>query len=55
MRERIRGTIETIVEEELEEALGARALGACGRESHRLSAWQARADAEHQPRRDHHI
>ena len=52
MRQRVRETIEAIVEEELEAALGAREVGARRRRAPGLSAWDARADADDEPGTD---
>ena len=51
MRQRIRETIETLVEAELEEASGA----ASPRQFHRFSAWETPTNFPHQPRRDHDL
>ena len=52
MRERIRATIEAIVDEELEAALGAGRFRAGGLGARGLSAREAGANAEHQPGSD---
>ena len=49
MRERIRATIESIVDEELEAALGAARITACRPGSSWLPARQARTHADDQP------
>ncbi len=49
MRERVRATIEVIVEEELEAALGAAPVGAGGRAAGRVSPRDAAAHADHEP------
>jgi len=54
MRERIRGTIETIVEEELEAALGAARSARAGTNRTGYRHGKRARTLRHQPRCDHH-